>query len=92
MNRFKDYRAERLFYGQPGGNLPPDIQRRARMWLQRVFAATRRDDLRMPPSHRLEALGGDRAGQHSIRINDQWRICFVWTEDGAMDIEIVDYH
>ena len=62
------------------------------MRLQRVVAATRLSDLRVPPSHRLEALRGDRAGQHSIRINDQWRVCFRWTDVGAMEIEIVDYH
>ena len=72
--------------------LPPDIQRRARMRLQRVVAATALSDLRMPPSHRLEALRGDRAGQHSIRINNQWRVCFIWTDQGAMEIEVVDYH
>lgn len=62
------------------------------MRLQRVVAATRLTDLAVPPSHRLEALRGDRAGQHSIRVNDQWRVCFVWTSRGAMEIEIVDYH
>ena len=54
--------------------------------------ATRLDDLRVPPGNRLEALKGDRSGQHSIRINDQWRICFRWTNDGAIDVEIVDFH
>ena len=72
--------------------LPPDIQRRARMRLQRVVAATALTDLRVPPSHRLEALRGDRAGQHSVRINNQWRVCFIWTDQGAMEIEVVDYH
>ena len=72
--------------------LPPDIQRRARIRLQRVVAATVLSDLRVPPSHRLEALRGDRPGQHSIRINDQWRVCFIWTDQGAMEIEVVDYH
>ena len=62
------------------------------MRLQRVVAATTLVDLRVPPSHRLEALRGDRAGQYSIRINDQWRVCFQWTEQGAMEIEITDYH
>ena len=62
------------------------------MRLQRVVAATRLSDLKVPPSHRLEALGGDRSGQYSIRINDQWRVCFRWTERGAMEIEITDYH
>jgi len=55
-------------------------------------AAVRLNDLRSPPGNRLEALAGDRAGQHSIRINDQWRICFLWTERGAEDVEITDYH
>ena len=62
------------------------------MRLQRVVAADALSDLRAPPSHRLEALHGDRAGQHSIRINDQWRVCFIWTDQGAMEIEVVDYH
>ena len=62
------------------------------MRLQRVVAATALSDLRVPPSHRLERLRGDRSGQYSIRINDQWRVCFVWVESNAMEIEIVDYH
>ena len=63
------------------------------MRLQRVVAATRLSDLRLPPSHRLERLRGDREGQYSILINDQWRVCFRWTyEDGATEIEIVEYH
>lgn len=60
--------------------------------LQQLDAATRLDALRAPPGNRLEALTGDRQGQHSIRINDPWRLCFVWQEDGAHDVEIVDYH
>ena len=62
------------------------------MRLQRVVVAIALSDLRLPPSHRLKALSGDRKGQHSIRINDQWRVCFYWTEQGAMEIEIADYH
>lgn len=62
------------------------------MRLQRVIAASALSDLRLPPSHRLESLSGNRAGQHSIRINDQWRVCFAWSADGAIEIEIVDYH
>ena len=62
------------------------------MRLQRVVAAAALNDLRVPPSHRFESLSGDRAGQHSIRINDQWRVCFVWTKEGAFEIEVVDYH
>ena len=62
------------------------------MRLQRVVAAAVLTDLLVPPSHRLEALKGNRKGQYSIRVNDQWRLCFVWTDWGAMEIEIVDYH
>ena len=62
------------------------------MRLQRVIAAAALSDLRVPPSQRLEALSGDRAGEHSIRVNDQWRVCFIWTDQGAMEIEVVDYH
>ena len=62
------------------------------MRLQRVIAATALTDLRIPPCHRLKALRGDPAGQYSIRVNDQWRVCFLWTERGAMEIEVTDYH
>lgn len=62
------------------------------MRLQRVLAAAVLSDLRLPPSHRLEALKGDRKGFYSIRINDQWRVCFCWTAQGAMEIEMTDYH
>ena len=72
--------------------LPGDIRRRAHMRVQRVVTAAALSDLRLPPSHRLEALSGDRKGQHSIRINDQWRVCFRWTDKGATDIEVTDYH
>ncbi len=92
MARFRDRDAEQIFNGQLVRRLPPDIHRRARMRLQRVVAAAALTDLRVPPSHRLEALSGDRVGQFSIRINDQWRVCFRWTEQGATEIEIVDYH
>jgi proteic killer suppression protein len=69
-----------------------NIERVALRKLAMIEAAARLEDLRVPPGNRLEALKGDRAGQHSIRINDQYRICFVWKEDGAHDVEIVDYH
>lgn len=92
MKRFKDKDAERIFRGNRVRRFPVDIQRRARMRLQRVIAARDLSDLRLPPSHRLEALRGDRVGQHSIRINHQWRVCFRWTEQGAVEIEITDYH
>ena len=62
------------------------------MRLNRINAASVLDDLRVPPSHHLEALQGDRLGQHSIRINDKWRVCFVWIAGNAHDVEIVDYH
>ena len=89
---FKNKRAERIYKGEPVRHLPADIQRRARMRLQRVVAAESLADLRVPPSHHLESLSGGRKGQHSIRINGQWRVCFRWTTQGAMDIEVTDYH
>ena len=92
VNRFRHDDAQRLFAGDPVRRLPPDIQRRARVRLQRVVAAAALTDLRVPPSHRLEALRGNREGQYSIRINDQWRVCFIWTGQDAMEIEITDYH
>jgi toxin HigB-1 len=64
----------------------------AKRKLDQLAAATVLDDLRSPPGNRLEPLTGDRAGQHSIRINDQWRVCFVWTDNGPTDVEITDYH
>ncbi len=92
MKRFKDKRTEQVFQGLTVRRLPISIQRRARIRLQRVVAATDLTDLRLPPSHRLEALSGDRKDQHSVRINDQWRVCFRWTDQGAIEIEITDYH
>ena len=92
MKQFKTKDTEHLFRGEHVRRLPPDVQRRARMRPQRVLAATVLSDLRLPPSHRLKALSGERKGQHSIRVNDQWRVCFLWTEHGAMEIEITDYH
>ncbi|MFT3940754.1 type II toxin-antitoxin system RelE/ParE family toxin [Rhodopseudomonas sp.] len=68
------------------------IERQARRKLLLLDGAAKLDDLRQPPGNRLEALKGDRRGQYSIRINDQWRICFEWREDGAEMVEIVDYH
>jgi proteic killer suppression protein len=72
--------------------LPTQIQRVARRKLLMLHQARRVDDLRSPPGNRLEALKGNRAGQHSIRINDQWRVCFRWDGQDAHDVEIVDYH
>jgi len=72
--------------------LPEDIQRRAQRKLMILNNAMNLEDLRIPPGNRLKALSGDRAGQHSIRINDQWRICFLWSDGNAYQVEIVDYH
>lgn len=83
---------EAVIAGKAPKGFPADILRSAERRLRAVDAAVVLDDLRSPPGNRLEALTGDRAGQHSIRINDQWRICFRWTEAGAEDVEIVDYH
>ena len=71
---------------------PSNLGKVSRRKLRALAAATRLDDLRVPPANRLEALVGDRAGQHSIRINDQWRLCFVWRDGDAYDVEIADYH
>jgi len=69
-----------------------NIERAALRKLTQLSVSSRLEDLRIPPGNRLERLRGDRSGQHSIRINDQWRVCFVWADDGAHDVEIVDYH
>jgi proteic killer suppression protein len=68
------------------------IERQAMRKLDMLHQAHNINDLRVPPANRLEVLAGDRRGQHSIRINDQWRICFIWTEEGPTNVEIVDYH
>lgn len=78
--------------GRFGKGFPADLVKRSRTMLSALDAAVVIEDLRFPPGNHLEALSGDRAGQHSIRINDQWRICFVWTEQGPDKVEIVDYH
>ncbi|UOK73529.1 type II toxin-antitoxin system RelE/ParE family toxin [Ancylobacter polymorphus] len=83
---------EAVIAGKAPKGFPADILRSAERRLRAVDAAVVLDDLRSPPGNHLEALSGDRAGQHSIRINDQWRICFRWTEAGPADVEITDYH
>jgi toxin HigB-1 len=84
---------EKIFNGEVSRDYPSDIQRTALRKLLLIDAATSINDLRSPPGNRLEKLSGDRSGQYSIRINDQWRICFSWTdENNASDVEIVDYH
>jgi proteic killer suppression protein len=90
IKSFADRDTERLHGNQPVRRFQA-IERQARRKLAQLDAVAALSDLRVPPGNRLEALSGDRKGQHSIRINDQWRICFRW-HDGAYDVEIVDYH
>ncbi|WP_257558321.1 type II toxin-antitoxin system RelE/ParE family toxin [Sphingobium sp. CFD-2] len=92
IQRAKGKLVEQVLVGKPGKGFPDDFFRAAVRKLAMFEAAVNLDDLRSPPGNRLEALSDDRAGQHSIRINDQWRICFVWTDRGPQDVEIVDYH
>lgn len=89
---FRDAETATIWAGQRSRRFPPDIQAVALRKLRLLNSAKRLDDLRVPPGNRLEALKGQRQGQHSIRINDQWRICFVWTDNNAHQVEIVDYH
>ena len=88
---FKDKRAQRVFLGQPVRELGA-VYRQAERRLRVLDAAETLESLMMLPSNRFKALGGGRQGQYSIRINDQWRICFEWREDGPRQVEIVDYH
>ncbi len=81
-----------IWSGRRSRKLPPDIQSVALRKLRLLNQARALNDLRVPPGNRLEALKADRSGQHSVRINDQWRICFVWEEGGPCGVEIVDYH
>jgi toxin HigB-1 len=92
IRSFADKRTAALFVGHAVRDLPNQIQRRARAKLLAIDAARQLDDLRIPPGNRLEALQGNRRGQHSIRINDQWRICFEWREDAAWSVGVMDYH
>ncbi|MDD5207077.1 MAG: type II toxin-antitoxin system RelE/ParE family toxin [Desulfobacterales bacterium] len=92
IKSFRDKEAERVFSRQLSSKLPHDIQRIARKKLVVIDAALQLKDLRIPPGNRLESLKGDRLGQYSIRINDQWRICFKWSDADAYDVEITDYH
>ena len=92
IRSFRCKETEKLFGRVFSRKLPHDVQRVARRKLEILDAAETLEDLRIPPANRLEKLHGKRAGQHSIRINDQWRLCFVWRETNAHDVEIVDYH
>jgi proteic killer suppression protein len=92
IKSFKSKETENLLNGRKARRLPPGLQKRALYKLLLLNAATTLDFLRAPPANRLEALSGNRKGQYSIRINDQWRVCFVWKGGDAYDVEIVDYH
>ena len=92
IKSFADKDTDRLFRHQAPRRLPPEIWRRAARKLLILNAVVELEELRVPPGNRLEKLSGDREGQHSIRINDQWRICFTWRNGDAYDLEITDYH
>lgn len=92
IKSFKDKETEKVFNREHSRKLPGDIQRIALRKLRYLHAAQDLRDLRVPPSNRLEKLHGDRQGQHSIRINDQYRVCFQWKDQDAYEVEIVDYH
>lgn len=92
IRSFGDRETEKVFRRERTRKLAPDVQRMAQRKLAVLDAAESLKDLRVPPGNRLEKLSGDREGQHSIRINDQWRICFRWRDGDALDVEIADYH
>lgn len=92
IKSFKDVETERIYHRQRSRRLPGDIQQVALRKLRMLSNAVTLNDLRIPPANRLEKLSGKREGQYSIRINDQWRICFDWRENSAFEVEIVDYH
>ena len=92
IKSFRSRETETVWNGIRSKRLPQGIQQVARRKLRMLNNARSINDLRVPPANRLEALRGNRKGQHSIRINDQWRICFVWLDGDAVNVEIVDYH
>lgn len=92
IKTFADAETRRFFETGRSRRLPREVLRRAAMRLTQLNAAARLEDMRLPPSNRLEALRGDREGRHSVRINDQWRVCFRFETGDAFDVEIVDYH
>jgi proteic killer suppression protein len=92
IKSFGEKETRKIWQGQYSKRLPQDIQQLARRKLRLINNARTLTDLRLPPANRLEPLRGRRAGQHSIRINDQWRICFSWKAGHVFDVEIVDYH
>ncbi|MBF0635061.1 MAG: type II toxin-antitoxin system RelE/ParE family toxin [Nitrospinae bacterium] len=92
IKSFRDKEAESIWEGKLSRRLSMDIQQAARRKMRMLNNSHTLDDLRIPPGNRLDALKGNRSGQYSLRINDRWRICFVWSEADAWDVEIVDYH
>ena len=92
IKNFRSRETEKIWNGVRSKRLPQDIQQIARRKLRMLNNARSLNDLRVPPANRLETLKGSRSGQHSIRVNDQWRICFVWMDGDAVNVEIVDYH
>jgi len=90
--RFRDKVTEAVFNGECPKGFPADLVQVVRRKLRYLHAAANLADLRSPPGNRLEALAGDRKGQHAVRVNDQFRLCFVWTSEGPTDVEIVDDH
>jgi len=92
IRSWRNTESEKVFNRQRSRRLPPDVQRTSLRKLVILDAAENLGDLRIPPGNRLEKLSGDREGQHSICINDQWRVCFLWKEGNAYEVEIADYH
>jgi proteic killer suppression protein len=92
IRSFRDKETRKVFARERSKAVPPELQRKALKKLNQVHYAGDLNDLRVPPGNRLEKLSGDRADQHSIRINDRYRVCFVWSDGDAYDVEIVDYH
>jgi len=92
IKSFKSKETEKIYSREVSGKLPRDIQQIALRKLRMINNAKNLNDLRIPRANKLEKLRGDRKGQHSIRINDQWRICFIWQEGDAYEVEITDYH
>jgi len=92
IKSFRDKETQKIFSRERSRRLPPDIQQVALRKLRMLNRAVTLEDLRIPPANRLEKLAGDRAGQYSIRINDQWRVCFEWRDRDAFNVEITDYH
>ena len=92
IQSFRSKETAKIFEGRFSRKFPRDIQQRALNKLRLIASVTQLETLKVPPSNHLEALRGDRTGQHSFRINQQWRICFIWKDGNAHDAEIIDYH